>query len=166
MRGGARAHTLAVNDNGFIPEGSPLEGYEASRKAGAYPLDRVLALATLASERDVKNLPKLIAALDDPSEPLRWWAAQGCTMLADKVLGEQVLGEQAAPTEAALRKRLDDPSGAVQVAAAEALAALGKTDAALPVLERRVQNADAPFFASKRPTSSSASANVLVPRCL
>ena len=42
--------------------------------------------------------PKLIEALDDPCEPIRWWAAQGCTMLREK----------AAPAEAALRKRLDD----------------------------------------------------------
>ena len=33
-------------------------------------------------------------------------------------------------------QRLDDPSGAVQVAAAEALARLGKLDVALPVLDR------------------------------
>src|SRR5438477_646518 len=61
---------------------------------------------------------------------------KGCTMLREK----------AAPAEAALRKRLDDPSGAIQIAAAEALARIGKVDAALPVLEKWVQNSDAPFF--------------------
>jgi hypothetical protein len=137
MRAALKRHTLEINDNGFIPEGSTLEGYEASRKAGAYPLEHVFALATLASERDAKHLPKLIAALDDESEPMRWWAAQGCAML----------GEKAVSAEAALRKHLDDSSGAVQVAAAEALARFGKTEAALPVLERWLQNADAPFFA-------------------
>lgn len=136
MRAALQRHTLEINDNGFIPEGSPLEGYEASRKPGAYPLERVFALATMASERDVKHLPKLIEALDDDSEPMRWWAAQGCTML----------GAQAAPAEAALRKHLDDPSGAVQVAAAEALAGLGQLDVALPALERCLQNTDTPAF--------------------
>lgn len=137
MRAALQQHTLEINDNGFIPEGSALEGYDASRKAGAYPLERIFALATMASERDVKHLPLLIAALDDANEPMRWWAAQGCTML----------GTQAAPAETALRKHLDDPSGAVQVAAAEALAGLGKTEAALAVLERSLQNAAAPYFA-------------------
>ncbi|MEY3897718.1 MAG: hypothetical protein RLZZ214_3239, partial [Verrucomicrobiota bacterium] len=137
MRAALKRHTLEVCDNGFIPEGSALEGYEASRDATAYPVERVFELAMLASEREVKHLPKFIAALDDASEPMRWWAAQGCTML----------GAGAAPAEAALRKHLDDPSGAVQVAAAEALASLGKTDAALPVLERRVQDAASPIIA-------------------
>jgi arylsulfatase A-like enzyme len=137
MRSALKQHTVEINDNGFLPESSVLEGYEASRQAGAYPIQRVFALATMASERDVKYLPKLIEALDDGSEPMRWWAAQGCTML----------GAQASSAEAALRKHLDDPSGAVQVVAAEALARLGKTDAALPALERALRNADAPFVA-------------------
>jgi arylsulfatase A-like enzyme len=137
LRAALKRHTLEINDNGFIPEGSPLEGYAASRKSGAYPIEQVFALATMASERDVKHLPTMIKALDDDSEPMRWWAAQGCAML----------GAKAAPAEAALRKHLDDPSGAVQVAAAEALAGLGKMEAALPVLERSLQNTNAPFFA-------------------
>jgi hypothetical protein len=137
FRAALKQHTLAINDNGFIPEGSPMEGYEASRKSGAYPLEKVFALAVAASERDVKNLPRFIAALAAASEPLRWWAAQGCTML----------GTNAASAEAALRRSLDDPSGAVQVSAAEALAGLGKTELALPVLERALKNTDAPFFA-------------------
>jgi arylsulfatase A-like enzyme len=137
FRAALQQHTLAINDNGFLPEGSLLEGYAASRQPGAYPLEKVFALATLASDRDVKNLPQFIAALAADCEPLRWWAAQGCT----------ILGTNAAPAAAALRRSLDDPSGAVQVAAAEALAALGQTDAALPALERCLQKTDAPFFA-------------------
>jgi len=126
MRAALEKRIIANNDNGFLPEGSQLEGYDASRVPGAYPIERVFALANLASERKAAHLPKFIAALDDPCEPLRWWAAQGCTMLRDK----------AAPAENALRQRLADPSGAVQAAAAEALARLGKMDAAMPVLER------------------------------
>ena len=136
MRAALEKRVVANNDNGFLPEGSTLEGYDASRVAGAYPIERVFALATLASARSTANLPKLLEALDDPSEPIRWWAAQGCTMLRDK----------AATAEPALRKRLDDKSGAVQVAAAEALARLGKIDLAMPVLLRWAQQtATAPF---------------------
>ncbi len=126
MRAALEKRVIANVDNGFLPEGSPLEGFYASRKPGAYPIERVFALANLASERNAANLPKLIEALDDPCEPIRWWAAQGCTMLREK----------AAPAESVLRRRLEDSSQSVQVAAAEALARIGKTDAALPVLER------------------------------
>jgi HEAT repeat protein len=100
-------------------------------------VERVFDLAGLASQRDAANLPKLIEALEDPSEPMRWWAAQGCTML----------GEQAAAAEAALRRHLQDESGAVAIAAAEALAALGKPELALPVLEHWLQQDDVPTFA-------------------
>jgi len=135
MRAALRQRVLEVKDNGFLPEGSALEGYDASHQPGAYPVEKVFILANLASERSPVNLPKLIEALADPCEPIRWWAAQGCTMLREK----------AASAERALRQRLDDPSGAVQVAAAEALARLGKTDTALPVLERWLKNADSPW---------------------
>ncbi len=136
MRARLRERVLEINDNGFLPEGSALEGYEASRQPNAYPLERVFALANLASERNVANLPRLIDALEDPCEPIRWWAAQGCALLRGK----------AAAAETALRRRLKDPSGAVQVAAAEALARLGRTDLALPALERQLQNGDEPWF--------------------
>jgi len=137
FRAALKQHTLEINDNGFMPEGSVHEGYEASRKPGGYPLERVFAIANLASERDVKNLPKLIDAMTDASEAVRWWGAQGCTLL----------GAQAAPAESALRKLLTDESGAVQVAAAEALARQGKLEIALPILSRWLQQTEVDPFA-------------------
>ena len=131
-----KRRVLAYKDNGFIPEGSPLEGYEASRAPGAVPFERVVDLANLASERRAENLPKLSAALDDSNEAVRWWGALGCAMLRN----------QAAPAEAGLRKRLEDPSGAVQAAAAEALAHLGHADLALPVLERWITDTSGTFY--------------------
>ncbi len=136
MRTELNRRVVAIKDNGFIPEGSPLEGYEASRKPGAVPFERVVALANLASERRAENLPKLTAALEDSNEAIRWWGALGCAMLR----------RQAAPAETALRQRLDDPSGAVQAAAAEALAHLGHADLALPVLERWITNTNETFY--------------------
>jgi len=136
MRAAMKRRILAIKDNGFFPEGSPLEGYDASRQPGAVPLERVVDLANLASDRKAGNLPKLIAALDDPNEAVRWWGALGCAMLR----------KQAAPATAALRKRLQDPSGAVQAAAAEALAHLGHADEALPVLERWITAPDETFY--------------------
>ena len=137
MRAALHHHTLEIVDNGFVPEGSPLEGYENSRKPGAWPIERVVELANLASDRKPENLSTLQDALADPSEPVRWWAAQGCTML----------GTKAAPAAEALKKCLGDPSGAVQVAAAEALARQGLADVALPVLEKWLGGTANPWFA-------------------
>lgn len=136
LRAELKRRVLANKDNGFLPEGSSLEGYDASHKPGAWDVEKVFAIATKASERDPANLHSLIESLEDSSEPVRWWAAQGCTMLRENAAG-------AAP---ALRKHLTDDSGAVQVAAAEALARLGLVSEALPVLEKRLQDTSAPQF--------------------
>jgi HEAT repeat protein len=75
--------------------------------------------------RKAENLSAFITALDDSNEAIRWWAAQGCSMLREK----------AAPAADALLNHLADSSGAVRVAAAEALARMGKAHQALPTLE-------------------------------
>lgn len=137
MRAALKRHTLEIVDNGFMPEGSTNEGYDASRRVGAFPLDRVYDVAIVASSRDAGKLPDLIQALADESESVRWWAAQGCT----------VLGNKAADAEKALRARLNDASLSVQVAAAEALAKQGHADAALPVLERILTQNATPYAA-------------------
>jgi len=132
MREALRKHTVEIVDNGFLPEGSALEGYENSRRPGAYPVERVFEMANLASERKQGNLPQLIKALVDPSEPIRWWAAQGCAMLR----------KDAIAAEKALMDCLDDESGAVRIAAAEALARVGNTRMALPVLEHWIRQTE------------------------
>lgn len=129
MRAALRKHTVEIVDNGFLPEGSALEGYKNSRQPGAYPVERVFEMATLASDRKPAHLPKFIKALADPCEPIRWWAAQGCTML----------GKDALAAENELLACLKDESGAVQIAAAEALAGTGNTQMALPVLEHWIR---------------------------
>jgi len=132
MRTALKQHTVEIVDNGFLPEGSSLLGYENSRQPGAYPVVRVFEMATLASDRNAANLPVFIKALADPSEPVKWWAAQACAMLR----------KDAAPAEDALRGCLDDPSGAVRIAAAQALANMGKQNLALPVLEHWITQTD------------------------
>ncbi len=134
MRARLRQRMVEICDNGLLPEGSKLEGYEASHAPGAWPVGRVFDLAVRASERDAANLPAFVAALHDESEPIRWWAAQGCAML----------GPQAATARDALRRATDDASGSVAVAAAEALARIGDTDVALRVLERALVDDNAP----------------------
>ena len=81
--GRSTSTSLDTNDNGFIPEGSPLEGYDQSRAPGAYPIRKVLRVAGTAIERDPDNLGDLADALADANEAVRYWAAQGLLMLGD-----------------------------------------------------------------------------------
>jgi len=117
---------IACHDNGLLPEGATYEGYEASRKEGAFSAADALALAIKASDRKVENLPEFMRVLSgDTREYMRWWAAQGCA----------ILGKEAAPAEAILLKAAkDDASGAVQVAAADALRQMGRTAEAIETL--------------------------------
>ena len=108
-------HMLDINDNGFIPEGSPVEGYTASRDALAYPLREIMRIAAVAARRDPAHLDELCDHLEDPSEVMRYWAAQGLLMLA----------RQAVPSISALRNCFDnDQSPHVRIVVAEALAVL------------------------------------------
>jgi len=90
----------------------------------AYPLERILDLADKASDRNAANLPAFLTALDDPHPVVRYWAATGCLILADK----------AGAAKAKLRARLDDEWLDVRVVAAEAIAHLGERTAAAKVI--------------------------------
>ena len=122
-------------DNGLLPEGCDDEGYEATRRPGAWPVERVLDTALLASSQDATSLPVLMKAATDESMPVRWWAALGCG----------ILGKKAIASEPVLVKLAADPSGYVRVAAADALARQGRLDLALPVLEKAMLDLDAPW---------------------
>ncbi|MBU6275656.1 MAG: sulfatase-like hydrolase/transferase [Planctomycetes bacterium] len=89
------------------------------------------------------QLARLEALVADPAEPVRWWAAQGLTMLAKRAEHD---GDLARRVAAALLPLLGDPSGAVQVAAAEGLVAAGQGAAALPALGRQIEGPN-PWFA-------------------
>jgi len=128
MRTALRNWMVACNDNSLLPEGAAYEGYEASRAAGAFNVEEAYDLAVKASDQDIRNLPLFLHILsDDAREYMRWWAAQGCA----------ILGKQAKPAEDVLLNAVkDDASGAVQVAAADALRSLGHTAAAVEALRR------------------------------
>jgi arylsulfatase A-like enzyme len=106
VRAALRKHVIDTHDQGFIPEGSPIETDPTQ-----YPLERIMEVADLATKRDPANLPKLSPLLNDDNECIRYWAALGCVMLKQK----------SAPAKDALASRLKDQSPHVQVAAAEAL---------------------------------------------
>lgn len=126
-----RAWQLRTRDLGLLSE------YEMHRRAEGstqfdvgqseetYPLSRILPVAEMAGRRDVSNLPKLVALLDDNEPVIRWWATLGLVMLAERAqAAEPVL----------LDKCLKDDSPLVRVAAAEALHRLGRVDQARTVL--------------------------------
>jgi len=136
MRRLHRQWMLDTRDLGFLPEaeiwqrsegGTP---WDLARNEAQYPLDRLLAAADLVG-RGGPSVPRLQELLADPDAGVRYWAA----------VGLQTAGRDAAPTRNALRGALTDRSPAVQVAAAEALASLGDSSAALPVLTRHLQGA-------------------------
>ncbi|GAA1400176.1 hypothetical protein GCM10009639_40850 [Kitasatospora putterlickiae] len=119
-----REHLLAVHDNGFLAEGSPVEGYDASRAAGAYPLARILDVADAVGERDPERVPFFSAALTDPDATVRRWGAIGLLALpAAAVTAEAVAVLRATAAE--------DPDPHVRIASAEALGKhTGDVDAA------------------------------------
>jgi arylsulfatase A-like enzyme len=132
MRAALRKHMIDTRDNGFIPEGAAAEGWAASRDEAAYPLERVMALADLATARDAANLPKFIEGLADPSEVIRYWSALGCLMLRDK----------AAAADGVLARALADPSPHVRVAAAEALCRTGDVGRGVATLRELLKHAN------------------------
>ena len=135
MRAANGQHILRLRDNGFIPEGSPLEGYDTAHDPKAYPLERILEVANTATRRDAANLPKLTAWMEDENACIRYWAALGCIMLRDKAAG----------AADALAKRLADSSGQVRVAAAEALCWAGQEAKGLPVLQECLSKNSSPW---------------------
>lgn len=74
-------HMIDVNDNGLIPEGSPLRGYTESRAPGAYPIHDVMALASKAAQGNPALLQEFVDALSAHDPTVRYWAAQGLLIL-------------------------------------------------------------------------------------
>jgi len=125
MRAALDAEMLRVNDNGFIPEGSPLEGYVPSRVQHAYPLRRLMTLGQAAARRDPRKLGLFRTALADRNDVVRYWAAMGLLML----------GGVASPAAGQLATTMrNDSSAPVRIVAAEALAKLGRSQEAVDVL--------------------------------
>ncbi len=135
LRSTLRRDILATRDTGFVPEGMipGLAGsgtiYEYAHSE-AYPLERILELADLASDADSKNLPVFIAALDDSHPILRYWAATGCLILKD----------QATSAKDKLRGTLHDAWADVRIVAAEALGQLGETESAVATIASVLQH--------------------------
>jgi len=131
LRQANREHLLAIRDSGFLPEGMMIDRagtgtiHDMVRDPSRYPLERLMAAAETAGNRDPANLPKLIEMMNDPDGGIRYWAATGCL----------VLGKDAKPAAEALEKLLDDPVGDVRITAAETLFKLGHDDAVKVIVD-------------------------------
>lgn len=112
-------HMLAINDNGFIPELSPEEGFFPSRDKRTYPLPEVMAMAALAARREPANVPGLRKAVAAANPILRYWAVSGLLML----------GKAASPALAELQAIMQG-SDRIQTRIVAAEAVAGLTDPA------------------------------------
>jgi uncharacterized sulfatase len=136
MRARLRDWLLETRDLAFLPEADMLARagtvtpYEMARQAGKYPVERVLAAAELVGAKDAVARQRELLA--DPDAGVRYWAA----------VGLRAAGKDARPAADDLRRALKDPSSAVRVEAAGALASLGEGKAALDVLTTELNSAD------------------------
>ncbi|WP_404425342.1 sulfatase-like hydrolase/transferase [Nibricoccus sp. IMCC34717] len=135
LRERMKAEALRLRDNGFIPEGSDLQGYEPSRRIAEAKYREWIDFAWRATDPALASLAELEAGLRSADEPLRWWAAQGCT----------VRGRAAAPLSPVLRHLLQDASAWVRVAAAEALVRLEESPEGLQTLIASAKNQASPW---------------------
>jgi len=137
MRGELRSWQLRTRDLGLLSEhemhrrADGRTQYDVGQSAEAYPLDKILPVAELASERDPHNLSQLTALLEDDEPVVRWWATMGLMML----------GKDAASAKPVLHKCLEDESSLVRVAAAEAFFELGEIQLAQQTLSHALQDA-------------------------
>jgi arylsulfatase A-like enzyme len=125
FRQALREWTLSIRDVGFLPEGemharsAGTTPYDLGHDDAAYPLQRILSTAELASNVQSDAVDRLTAALKDPDSAVRYWAALGILMR-----GQPALRAARQPIVAAL---LDD-SPYVRIVAAETLARYGDAD--------------------------------------
>ncbi len=119
-----------IRDLGMLPEEEMRLRFDGPEYAAVradpttYPFDALWDAAGLIKE-GADALPRLRANLAHEDAAIRWWA----------VTGIESLGDEGKPIAPQLLPLLKDPSVAVRLAAASALSRLGRTTAALPVIE-------------------------------
>ncbi|QDV35023.1 sulfatase-like hydrolase/transferase [Tautonia plasticadhaerens] len=131
LRAEHRRWQLEVVDLGLLPESDlrtrfgERAPYDAVRAdPSCYPIGRIAEAADLAGRGDPSDVDDLALLLDDPDPAVRWWGATGLA----------IRGDSALPVADRLASSLEDPAPWVRVAAADALARLGRVDEAMPAL--------------------------------
>ncbi|KAA5547295.1 sulfatase [Roseiconus nitratireducens] len=134
MRDALQQHMVQSGDLGLVPEielGRHLSSTTPMQwaQSGQVPFDELFAAASLVGTNDPKPIAATLAAAD-PS--LRYWGAIACAAISD--LPASLRGP--------LHDALDDPSAAVQIAAADALARHGDSGSAGEALAALVESSD------------------------
>lgn len=119
-------HMLAIRDSVFYPEGMSGREWTAYQDAAAYPLAELITLANTVLDRDQSNLPVFEKAMRSRNKCVRYWGVMGCV----------VLGEAARPLKSSLGALLKDDEPIVRLQAGRALAGVGETELAIPVIRR------------------------------
>ena len=139
LRQANRDHLLATRDLGFLPEpemlgrSDGLAPYDLGHDEAAYPLEKILAAAELASSFD-EDIQGLVGLSGDPTPAVRYWAAMGLLMRG-----------QTAVTSARMQLRnclVNDKSPSVRIVAANAIAKFGKPVDSKEALKALVELAD------------------------
>lgn len=122
LRGVQRDLALRIRDVGFLPEAevhSRSDGstpYDMGHDASKYPLERILAMAELASSLRPEALPELKQGLRDSDSAVRYWGVLGILMRGPSAI---------AAARDGLHQAIGDPATSVRIAAAEALGRYG-----------------------------------------
>jgi len=117
-------HQEEIRDIGFLPEahihdrpGEAESPYAYAHDADRYPLQRIRAMAEVASRRNMDSVPQLLGGLESDDPAIRYWAATGLLVRgADAVWPHR---------DRLIETIHDDPAPTVRVVAAEALARYG-----------------------------------------
>lgn len=126
-----------IDDTGFIPEAEWADKvgeqslYDFMR-SGKINFERILKVADRATSGETGNIDLLKSFLKDEDRSVRYWG----------VTGLLILGEKAAPAIEELRQAVQDQSGAVAIAAAEALYNMGEKDIARSTLLKQLKSPD------------------------
>jgi len=135
LRQALRDQILRIRDVGFLSEaemharaaGTTI--YEMGHDREKYPLEKILAMADLASSMKPRSTGDLREGLKDSDSGVRYWAVMGLLMRGRRAVRR---------ARKDLRAALEDASPTVRIIAARALGehgSKGDLDLALPVLE-------------------------------
>jgi arylsulfatase A-like enzyme len=129
MRTALRTWLLTTRDAGFLPEEEVwprLAGqtpFELRQSPSKYPLKELLAAASRVGG-PASQLRAMVLGMSSEEPGVRYWSAMAIGSLKDR----------ADSAKSALVDALDDPSAAVRIEAAYALARIGDPERGLPVL--------------------------------
>jgi len=132
MRTALRQHILETRDVGLLTESEMhrraggTNFYDFAQGANPFPLERILAMADIASSQKPEAVPELKLGLKDSDSGVRYWAALGLLMRGSNAVNT---------TRVELRAALADKSPSVQIIAAWAIAKFGTRDESKAALE-------------------------------